>query len=383
MRPPFPLQDVSIRLIDLDLRNSRFPRDAQSQADAFDLMLTTAGDDCMDMLRDLTRTGQMNSSDIPIVISQDGRYIMMEGNRRLTCLRLWTDPTLLRQDEALEKQYLSRVERLIEDSAYAPPTEIRVAVAPNEADANVWIERKHTGGSGGAGTVAWGAAMKDRRRARKDPTKASRAMAFVELVSGEYSEEPDIMAALDTVRNDRYTFIQRFVDRSVVRDMIGLDFRQGKMAFRHGAELSLPIIRQVLSDFAQPKAESGRTWARELDTVEDFREYLRKYLHLLPDKSLPEAKSEGDDKNDGNSGRPTPPPRGGQNDKANGRQAEQKGQSDGIKNTDGDDPRPGRGVRRLRRRRAVGGGARLVPREHRRRTECALRRSGPAARDPR
>lgn len=284
MRPPFPVEDISLDLIDLDLRNSRFSRDAQSQTDALELMLNTAGDYCLDMLRDLTRSGRMNSSDTPIVIARDGRYVMMEGNRRLTCLRLWTDPALLRQDESLEKQYLSRVERLIEDSAYAPPSILRVAVAPDEADADVWIERKHTGGSGGAGTVEWGAAMKDRRRARNDPTKASRAMAFVELVSGEYAEEPDVLVALETVRSARYTFIQRFVDRSVVRDMIGLDFSEGKMTFRHGAELSLPIIRQVLSDFAQPKAESGKTWARELDTVDDFRKYLNKYSHLLPGK---------------------------------------------------------------------------------------------------
>lgn len=284
MRPPFPVEDISLDLIDLDLRNSRFPRDAQSQTDAFELMLNTAGDDCLDMLRDLTRSGRMNSSDTPIVVARDGRYVMMEGNRRLTCLRLWSDPTLLPQDESLEKQYLSRIERLVEDSAYAPPTVLRVAVAPGETDADVWIERKHTGGAGGAGTVEWGAAMKDRRRARNDPAKASRAMAFVELVSGEYAEEPDVLVALETVRSARYTFIQRFVDRSVVRDMIGLDFSERRMTFRHGAELSLPIIRQVLTDFAQPKAESGKTWARELDTVDDFRDYLNKYSHLFPDK---------------------------------------------------------------------------------------------------
>ncbi len=282
MRPSFPLEDLPLDLIDLDLRNSRFPRDAQSQTDAFELMLKTAGDECLEMLKDFTRTGRMNSSDLPIVVARDGRYIMMEGNRRLTCLRIWADPTLLTQDKSLERRYASRVERLVTDSAYEPPTLLKVAIAPDETAADVWIERKHAGGAGGAGTVEWGAAMKDRRRARNDPTKASRAMAFVELVSGEYVDEQDVLVALETVRSVRYSFIQRFVDRSVVRDLIGLDFAEGKMSFRHGSELSLPIIRQVLTDFAQKKAESGKTWARELDTVEDFRNYLAKYSNLLP-----------------------------------------------------------------------------------------------------
>lgn len=284
MRPPFPVETLSLDLIDLDLRNSRFPRDAQSQTDAFELMLSTAGDECLDLLKDLTRTGEMNSSDLPIVVARDGRYLMMEGNRRLTCLRLWNDPGLI-EDETLGNQYSTRVDRLVADSAYAAPTELRVAVAPSESDADVWIERKHTGGAGGAGTVEWGAAMKDRRRARNDPSKASRSMAFVELVSSEYEDEPDILKALETVRNARYTFIQRFVDRSVVRELIGLDFSAGKMSFQYGAEASKPIIRQVIGDFARPKAESGKTWARELDTVEDFRDYLNKYAHLLPGAS--------------------------------------------------------------------------------------------------
>ena len=282
MKPPFPIENVPLELIDLDLRNSRFPRDAQSQTDALELMLTTAGDDCLDLLRDFTRTGQMNSSDLPIVVASDERYVMMEGNRRLTCLRLWTDPNLLGRNETLEKQLLSRVQRLVQDSAYSPPTELRVAVAPSETEADVWIERKHTGGSGGAGTVEWGAAMKDRRRARNDPTKISRAMAFVDLVSREYEEESDIQVALEAVRSKRYTMIQRFVDRSVVREMLGLDFSDGKMTFRYGPQATMPIVRQVLTDFARPKAESGKTWARELDTVEDFRTYLNGYSKLLP-----------------------------------------------------------------------------------------------------
>lgn len=348
MRPPFPVKDIPLELIDLDLRNSRFPRDAQSQTDAFELMLKTAGAECLDMLRDLTRSGRMNSSDTPIVVARDGRYVMMEGNRRLTCLRLWADPNLLRQDESLEKQYLSRIERLVKDSGYTPPAVLRVVVAPDEAEANIWILRKHTGGAGGVGTVEWGPAMKDRRRARNDPAKASRAMAFVELVSGEYAEHPDVLVALETVRSTRYTFIQRFVDRSVVRDMIGLDFSEGKMTFRHGAELSLPIIRQVLTDFAQSKAESGKSWARELDTVEDFRKYLERYFHLLPgkeDRGVKAAHNNGRETrgSDGSAGARS----GGDQDVPTnvGYSGGSDGQSRGSSHAASNDPRPPRPTR--------------------------------------
>lgn len=339
MKPQFPVKSVPLELIDFDLRNSRFPRDAQSQSDALELMLMTAGDSCLELLRDLTRTGQLNSSDLPVVVTSDGRYVMMEGNRRLTCLRLWHEPGLLSRNQSLENHFYSRVRRLVDDSSYAPPNELQVAVAPSEADADVWVERKHAGGSGGAGTVEWGAAMKDRRRARKHPEKASRAMAFVDLVSREYEEHPDIQASLETVRTKRYTMIQRFVDRSVVRDLLGLNFDEGKMDFQHGAQATIFIIRQVLNDFAQPKATSGKTWARELDTVEDFRNYLNSYADLLPNQSgSPDARNPGSQRPGNDLGEQSPHPGyqpGEEEDDTNQKEGSPKGGG-------GYDPRPPR-----------------------------------------
>ncbi|QIM22387.1 hypothetical protein G7075_16610 [Phycicoccus sp. HDW14] len=107
-------------------------------------------------------------------------------------------------------------------------------------------------------------------------------MAFIELVSTELEDEHDIQADLETVRSKRYTMIQRFVDRGVVRERLGLRFDTGRMTFAHGAEATEAIVRAVLHDFAQPKAESGKTWARELDTVADFAAYLDSYVDLLP-----------------------------------------------------------------------------------------------------
>ncbi|MBO1752156.1 hypothetical protein J4G33_10105 [Actinotalea sp. BY-33] len=282
MQPPFPLDTVEVKDLDLDLRNSRFPRDAQSQDDALHLMMVTAGEQCLQLLRDIMESGQLNSADLPIVVERGGRFVTMEGNRRLTCLRIWHDPATLSADAEIEQTYQTRVRRLVAESAYSAPTQIQVAIAPSEAAADPWIDRKHAGGSGGAGTVQWGAAMKDRRKARNNPASASRAMAFIELVSTKLEDEHDIQADLETVRTERYTMIQRFVDRGIVRERLGLEFDAGRMTFSHGAEATAPIVRAVLHDFAQPKAESGKTWARELDTVADFANYLDLYAHLLP-----------------------------------------------------------------------------------------------------
>ena len=282
MKQPFPMQEVSIDNIDLDIRNSRFPRDAENQKEAFELMMETAGDDCLELLRDITKNGALNSSDLPIVVGRNDRYIMMEGNRRLICLMLWNNPDKLSIYPDLNKRYASRVMRLISDSDFSPPTSLRVVIAPNETEADIWVDRKHTGGSGGAGTVEWGPAMKDRRKARKDPSKTTYALAFIDCISQVYKQERDVMSALEEVRAKRYTMIQRFAERSVVKEIVGLEFNSGKMSLRYGPKATLPIIRQVITDFACPKAPSNKSWSRELDTNDDFKKYLQNHKNLLP-----------------------------------------------------------------------------------------------------
>ena len=294
MKPAYPIEQVEVSDLHLDLQNSRFPRDATSQDDAFLLMMTTSGEHCLDLLRDLVRSGEMNSADLPIVVKRGDHLVVVEGNRRLTCLRIWTDSSILEKDEHLSDRYQDRAERIIAEGSYAPPAQIRVSISPSDAEANKWIERKHSGGAGGAGTVEWGAAMKDRRRARGNPSNRSRTLAFIELVSKEYEEYPEITDALEIVRTARYTMIQRFVNRVPVRERLGLDFADGEMTFRYGPPATAPIIQKVMTDFAQDKAPSGRTWARELDSVEDFNNYLNEYQSLLPldpDSSGPPATS--------------------------------------------------------------------------------------------
>ncbi|SEW33150.1 hypothetical protein SAMN05421595_2133 [Austwickia chelonae] len=314
MRPPFPVKAVNLVDLDLDLRNSRFPRDAQSQADAFHLMMTTAGEDCLQLFRDITRKGQLSSSDLAIAVEKDGRFIVLEGNRRLTCLQIWNNPDLLATDDEIERTYLARFQRLITDSPYMAPTSITVAIAPSEEVADPVVERKHAGGAGGAGTVEWGAAMKDRRRARNNPAAASRAMAFIQLVSTELEDDQEVQADLETVRTKRYTMIQRFVDRGVVRDRLGLKFADGEMTFLYGPEATVDIVRAVLHDFAQPKAKSGKTWARELDTVRDFSDYLEGYERLLPnaarlaDPDSATSETGGTSTHSSNGSTPTPDP---------------------------------------------------------------------------
>lgn len=296
MHSAFPVDTLDLSNLDLDLANSRYPRDATSQDDAMLLMMTTSGEQCMELLRDLTRSGAMSSADIPIVVQHNGRYTVLEGNRRLTCLRLWTDPSLLSKYEELEDRFLARVQRLVSESSYLPPTGIRVTIAPTNEAADNWIDRKHSGGAAGMGTVEWGAAMKDRRRALRDPGKRSRALAFVERVATEYEKDIEINQALEEVRTKRYTMIQRFVNRSSVRDRLGIAFTSGEMTFEYGATLTKPIIRRVLFDFARPKAASGKTWARELDTVDDFDRYLAGYKELLPGRIVrPIADDEPDE----------------------------------------------------------------------------------------
>lgn len=281
LSPPFERNPIPVRDLDLDLRNPRFPRDAADQYDALALMMATSGERCIELLTDILSMGGLSSVDVPIVIKSGARFTVLEGNRRLTCLRIWEDPSILSRNPSTAK-FHKRVERIVTSASYTPPASLVVVVAPSEGDAAPWIDRKHGNGMVGAGTVQWGAAMKDRRAARKNPENRSRALAFVELVSDIYKDEQDVMDALEEVRESRYSFIQRFIDRPAVRSKLGLSFDSGAMIMEYSADDTLPIIRKVLTDFARPKAPSGKSWARELNRAEEFTSYLDQNEDILP-----------------------------------------------------------------------------------------------------
>lgn len=265
-------RSIPISKIDLDLANARFRDDAKDQNQAIEFMLAVAGEKCLGLLKDLTTRGDLNPSDLPIAVEDGTRYRMLEGNRRLTCLKVWKRPTLLNSLPAdLKDRYQKRFESVIAKSPFSPPDTLDVVVVKSLEEADFWIDKKHgLGKESGASTVEWNSFEKDRRLFRQT-NERSPSYSFVELLNAEYNDDPVVMRYLTEVINVQYTILKRLLDNSVMRDEIGIQYHlSGRTTMKLSASEMRPFLTHLLVDLAQKKQNS-----RSLHSSENVSTYLR------------------------------------------------------------------------------------------------------------
>lgn len=251
--------DVQLSKLDLDLGNARFRADAEGQAGAMTLMLNSSGEKCMELLKDLCQQGSLNSSDVPIVVKDGDRYRVLEGNRRLTCLKLWKDPALLSQiSMTLAEKYQKRIEKLAENSTFAPPSKMPVVVAKSVDEADIWIDKKHGLGKDGSATLEWGSFEKDRRAARRTG-KVGRGLSFVQFITDNFADDLVVMGTLDKVLSKQYSILDRVLSNVVLSDEIGIIFEtSGLTTSKHSLKTVRPLLLDMLSDFAE-KRQTAKT----------------------------------------------------------------------------------------------------------------------------
>ncbi|MCX7062823.1 MAG: hypothetical protein NTZ11_18295 [Gammaproteobacteria bacterium] len=150
--------DLPLDAFELDEKNPRI-RGAGNQTEALNQLLEVEGDTIFGLARDISVRKRLDPTERLSVIAHPttpGRYIALDGNRRLSALRLLkknglvdrADINLTPTQRKLMKQYAKRVD----DSVAAV---IEAFCFPSRDEANEFIRLKHTGANNGAGRIAW------------------------------------------------------------------------------------------------------------------------------------------------------------------------------------------------------------------------------------
>lgn len=148
--------------LDLDKRNPRI-NSVEDQTTALRELLSIEKDaeKIFALAANICEMGMLDPGDRLYVIPSDSeqdRYIVLDGNRRLTALRLLSQATLIdRDDIGLSSVMRQRFKRLQRDHAGRWPTEVDVVVFDSRQAANEFIRLRHTGENAGAGRSAWSA----------------------------------------------------------------------------------------------------------------------------------------------------------------------------------------------------------------------------------
>lgn len=137
-RVPEDVRKVRVDALSLDLNNFRFAVEQPDETMAFNYLFDE--EDVMSVASSLLREGY-RTNEVPLVVEEDGRFVVLEANRRISALRAIHNPALVPNHE----DALRRLVRRYQTDADDLPDEIYVTVYPDRATAAPVLARQHIG----------------------------------------------------------------------------------------------------------------------------------------------------------------------------------------------------------------------------------------------
>ena len=160
----------------------------------------------------------LSPAELPIVrpdATQRGRYIVLEGNRRLCALQILENPLIL--GDSVSPSMMKRFNAASKEYLRSPIAKVLCSVIPEEDTSRYWIRLRHTGENNGAGVASWGPLEQARFEGSPEP--------YRELL--ERFVRKNLVSEAD-VRKMSVTNFQRVVNTAGVREHLGYAFNGGR-----------------------------------------------------------------------------------------------------------------------------------------------------------
>lgn len=215
-------KSIKITNLFLDIENYRFEKQ-NSQLEAIVKMINAAKEKLFNLAEDILNVG-LNPTDKPLVIkgAEDNQYIVLEGNRRLTSLKLLYNPDLIPDEFAnLRKKFI----RLRAERQKNIPSYIDCEVCADRREADIWIKRKHAQGLNGIGVEQWNSQQRQRFDERTVGKTSDVIQVLTLLNDSEYVDQ-QIKHQLPDLRSSN---LQRLLADPYVRTSLGIIKKDGKL----------------------------------------------------------------------------------------------------------------------------------------------------------
>jgi hypothetical protein len=238
---------ISLNDLLLDVDNSRFADSVDSQREAIKVMVESQGQKIIKLAKDIAEFGIDPSENLITVSSEENEndFIVKEGNRRITALKLIENPSLAQIPSvitAFENIRKSRKESI---------NEVNCVVYDNDEFSH-WINLKHTGQNDGAGRVGWTTPEQLRYMARNGKESFSNQLySFIELFPDYFSN------IINNKKYIRITNLDRLVNDPNFRKCLNLTGIEGLLYCSQPLSRFLEQYNRVLESMIMAE-ENGR-----------------------------------------------------------------------------------------------------------------------------
>jgi hypothetical protein len=243
--PPKPLK---LDNLDLDLENPRITL-ASDQREAMQKIITEQGVKVINLAENIAARGLNPMNRFLVMASSPGKFIVLEGNRRLVAMRLLQKPELI-DDMEMSEAFRKRLHKAANGFDIKKLEPLPCFQVNNRAEGNEWLRQRHIGEDQGRGVVDWSAIASSRFRGR-DP--ALQALDFVLQYADLTEDQGELIAGRFPL-----TTLDRLLSTPSVRSTIGLEIDKGKLLTELPAKEALKPLRRIVLDLAEKKINVSR-----------------------------------------------------------------------------------------------------------------------------
>ena len=260
-------------LLMFDVQNPRIPfQENLGQRQAFlALVEGQEGAHLLALANDIATFG-LSPAELPIVMPSEtdaGRYVVLDGNRRLTALRALESPDAIA--DAIRPGFLDQLRKFSAKYLQSPITTVDCVVVDDRKKAEHWIFLRHTGQNSGAGTVDWGSHEKARFRA----TAGGGVELHTRLL--DFLEEGGYLTSADRKRVPATNF-RRLIETTAVLERLGIEVaKDGSFRF-HDENATIKGLLYIVNDLASKTTRVGDIYTKE---------QRKEYATNLPENVVP------------------------------------------------------------------------------------------------
>src|ERR1017187_9513026 len=238
-----PAKNLKIDQLELDAVNQRISK-ANSQHEAMQRIIDDQDAKLGNLAESIVEDG-LNPMDRLLVMkseSGNGKYIVLEGNRRAAAMKILKNPAVLTGLDvraALQKK-LEKLAHTFDPKNVEP---VPCYEMETRGEGNSWIEQRHTGEDEGRGIVRWSGVAASRFRGR-DP--ALQALDFVR-------QHGNLTDAQQQIIEGRFpiTTLDRLLSTPGVRSKIGFEIKDDKLLTSLPPDEAIKPLRRIVLDLAE------------------------------------------------------------------------------------------------------------------------------------
>lgn len=200
------------------------------------------------LAKDLAETGEIYEP--PLVWPDGSNYVVFDGNRRVTCLKLISQP---KRAPSMELQVFFKELKANWKGVF--PDRLDCQIETNRERIDEILLRRHTGTRGGVGRNPW----TDRMTA----TFVERTGKGAGVNVADEIEKCLEAAGMLPAKKIPWSTANRLLSSEGLRNRVGVSVNRSKFQLTHPEPLVLPIFRRIAEDLANRTVVLGDLWNNE------------------------------------------------------------------------------------------------------------------------